>query len=330
MYCILYKKLVEEKTLVNKIVVSNEDRTGKECEIIKWLKKEGDLVTRGSLIAKVKIKNSTYEISSDYEGTLIRVLYPIGTTVPIGTPVAWICTSGDKFTKINDSSQNNEDEYIRLTNIEKITAKRMFKSHTEVPVVTENTRVDVTELLSLRESMNKAFNTKISINDYVMFATAKALRIKPRMNSRFADDRLLYKSRINLGMAVTTPKGLLVPVIKDADKYTIAGFSEITKQLAAKCRNGKLQLDEMEGGTFTVSNLGMFGITAFTPIINQPEAGILGVCTIEDQLKRIDGKIVNRKIMGLSLTFDHRIVDGAEAAMFLETLKNLLEEPLTL
>jgi pyruvate dehydrogenase E2 component (dihydrolipoamide acetyltransferase) len=225
---------------------------------------------------------------------------------------------------------NYTDEYVKLTTVQKITGKRMLQSHSEIPVVTEDTKADVTELLAVRKSLNQSLSASISINDFVMLAAARALRLNPRMNSSLEGDSLLIKGRINLGMAVAAPRGLLVPVIRDADMYSITGLSATARDLARRGRDGKLQPEEMEEGTFTVSNVGMYGVTSFTPIINQPQAGILGVCAVEDQLKMISGEIQNRSIMGLSLTFDHRIVDGAEAAVFLKTVRGLLEAPLTI
>ena len=138
----------------------------------------------------------------------------------------------------------------------------------------------------------------------------------------------MYKGSVNLGMAVATERGLLVPVIHNAQDYTLAGLSSAAAVLAAKAREEKLSPNEMSGGTFTVSNIGMFGINAFTPIINPPEAAILGVCAVEDELKLEGEKVINRKKMGLSLAFDHRIVDGAGASIFLKNIKDILESPL--
>jgi pyruvate dehydrogenase E2 component (dihydrolipoamide acetyltransferase) len=148
------------------------------------------------------------------------------------------------------------------------------------------------------------------------------------MNSVLDGNALIYKGSVNLGVAVATERGLLVPVVCDAQALGLLALSAAAADLAAKARAGKLSPDEMSGGTFTVSNVGMYGITAFTPIINPPEAGILGVCAVEDELKLDGERVVSRKKMGLSLAFDHRIVDGAEAALFLKTIRDLLEAPL--
>ncbi|MDR0585722.1 MAG: 2-oxo acid dehydrogenase subunit E2 [Treponema sp.] len=227
------------------------------------------------------------------------------------------------------------DTRVALTNIQKITGKRMLESRQTIPEVTEHTGADVTRMLEIRKELNDGFSSaglpsKITVNDFVLAAVVKALVSHPRMNSVFAGNEIVYKGSVNLGVAVATERGLLVPVIRDAQYMGLREISAAAAELVAKARGGKLSSDLMEGGTFTVSNVGMYGITAFTPIINPPEAGILGVCAIEDQLKLEGGAVVNRKKMGLSLAFDHRIVDGADSAVFLKNVKDLLESPLLL
>ncbi|GHV77319.1 dihydrolipoamide acetyltransferase component of pyruvate dehydrogenase complex [Spirochaetia bacterium] len=223
-----------------------------------------------------------------------------------------------------------EDTRVPLTNIQRITGKRMLESQATIPAVTQNTRADVTKMLAVRKELNEKRGIKITVNDFVLVAAIKALEANPRMNSVFDDKELIYKGSINLGVAVATERGLLVPVIHNAHALSLRQLSAKAADLAGRAREGKLNPDEMSGGTFTVSNVGMYGITAFTPIINPPEAGILGVCSVEDELRLEGEKVVSRKLMGLSLTFDHRIVDGAEAAVFIKTLKDLLESPVVM
>jgi pyruvate dehydrogenase E2 component (dihydrolipoamide acetyltransferase) len=229
--------------------------------------------------------------------------------------------------------QARPDSRVPLTNIQRITGKRMSESRQTIPEVTENTRADVTRMLAIRKELNDQLNAsgvsaKITVNDFVLAAAAKALAAHPRMNSVLAGNELIYKGSVNLGLAVATERGLLVPVLRGAQNLGLVAISAAAANLAARAREGKLSPEEMSGGTFTVSNVGMYGITAFTPIINPPEAGILGVCAIEDELKLEGEKVVNRKKIGLSLAFDHRIVDGADSALFLKTIRELLEAPL--
>ncbi|MDR1143079.1 MAG: 2-oxo acid dehydrogenase subunit E2 [Spirochaetaceae bacterium] len=230
-------------------------------------------------------------------------------------------------------AEAGEDVRTALTNIQRITGRRMAESRRTIPEVTAQIRPDVSRLLELRRELNDTLagsgvRAKITINDFVLAAAVKALSAHPRMNSVLDGDELVYKGAVNLGMAVASERGLLVPVIRSARDYTLAGLSARAAELAAKAREGKLTPDEMAGGTFTVSNIGMYGVTAFTPIINPPEAAILGVCAVEDELKLDGEKVVNRKKMGLSLAYDHRIVDGAESSLFLKNLKDILEAPL--
>jgi pyruvate dehydrogenase E2 component (dihydrolipoamide acetyltransferase) len=234
---------------------------------------------------------------------------------------------------------DRKDTRVALTKIQQITGRRMSESRQAIPEVTSHIKADVTRMLQLRQELNDAMQSsdthtgtnipaKITINDFILIATVKTLLVYPRLNSVLDGNELIYKGSINLGIAAATERGLVVPVIHDAQDYSLIGLSCRTAELAAKAREGTLKSEEMTGSTFTVSNIGMYGITAFTPIINPPEAAILGVCAVEDVLKLEEEKVVNRKIIGLSLAFDHRIVDGAESSMFLKTLKDTLEAPL--
>jgi pyruvate dehydrogenase E2 component (dihydrolipoamide acetyltransferase) len=220
------------------------------------------------------------------------------------------------------------DTRVPLTNIQRVTGRRMLESRQTIPDVTQHTRADVTRMLDIRRELNEQPGIRVTVNDFVLAATVKALEANPRMNSVLDGNELIYRGSVNLGVAVATERGLLVPVIRDAQDLGLRQISVKVAELAAKAREGKLSGEEMSGGTFTVSNVGMYGITLFTPIINPPEAAILGVCAIEDELRLAGDKVVNRKLMGLSLSFDHRIVDGADSARFVKTLKNLLESPL--
>ena len=160
-----------------------------------------------------------------------------------------------------------------------------------------------------------------------MLATARALMDFPVMNAELTDKGILQKDYVNLGMAVDTPSGLIVPVIRDADLMRLGEISACAAELADKAKSGKLTPAEYTGSSFTVSNLGMFGLTSFVPILNTPESGIMGVGRIEKQPVVIGDEIVIRPMMCLTLTYDHRVVDGAPAARFLARVKEYLENP---
>jgi len=220
------------------------------------------------------------------------------------------------------------DRRVPLSSIQKVTGRRMLQSHLEIPPVTCQARADVTEMLVMRERINAGADAKITINDMVVRATARVLAAHPRVNSVLDGTDVIYRKAIDIGVAVATPQGLLVPVVRAADTLSLAALAARTRELAAKAREKKLAPAELEGGSFTISNVGMYGITAFTPIINLPQAAILGVCAVEESLALVGGNVTVRKLMGLSLTFDHRVLDGAEAALFLKGIMDALENPL--
>lgn len=229
------------------------------------------------------------------------------------------------------SQEQGVEQLIPMGGMRKTIAKRMLQSHTEIPPVTLHAEADVTKLAELRQQMNAGGTRKISFNDLVVKACAVALVEFPNINVSYSEQGLIQKSDINIGIAVALEDGLIVPVVKNANRYSMDELSIVSKDMAARAREGKLLPDEYNGGTFTVSNLGMFGITAFTPIINLPEACILGVCAISERLKiGQTGELEQHKIMGLSLTFDHRCVDGAGGAKFLQKISQLLENPIEL
>lgn len=219
-------------------------------------------------------------------------------------------------------------ERVPMKGIRRIIADRMLKSHLEAPPVTLDMKADVTELLNLRKQLNKLRSSRITINDFVIKAAAISLREHPFINVKLEKDSIVFMDCINIGMAVALPQGLIVPVIKNAGSLGLEELSAAAKDLGTRAREDRLMPDEITGGTFTVSNLGMYGITSFTPIINPPESAILGVCAVEEVLRLRDGMVESRSIMGLSLTIDHRVIDGAQGAVFLGRIKELLENPL--
>jgi pyruvate dehydrogenase E2 component (dihydrolipoamide acetyltransferase) len=166
------------------------------------------------------------------------------------------------------------------------------------------------------------------VNDFVVKAAAMALKEQSHINASYSPEGIVIKDHVHIGIAVTREDGLIVPVLKDADTLPISQISKNAKALAEKARTGKLLPDEYTGGTFTVSNLGAYGVTVFTPMINPPESAILGVCAIEQRLEMDDdNKIEKRLKMGLSLTYDHRSIDGAQAALFTARIIELLQAP---
>ncbi|HTO21034.1 MAG TPA: dihydrolipoamide acetyltransferase family protein, partial [Spirochaetia bacterium] len=204
-------------------------------------------------------------------------------------------------------------------------AEKMTRSHQQVPAVTLVTRADVTELATLRERMNAYGGDKVSYTDFVLKAAAAALREFPLINSVVEGSSVKLCTDVNIGVAVALDAGLIVPVIRGADALSLRQIGAAARTLAARAREGSLAPAEYTGGTFTVTNLGMYGITEFTPIINLPESAILGVGAIEEQLRMGAAGVEVHKVMSLCLTHDHRHIDGAPAAQFLSRVRQLLE-----
>lgn len=220
------------------------------------------------------------------------------------------------------------DTAEKLSGMRKVVAQRMQQSHTEIPPVTQVTKVDVTALMQFRRELLEKTGRKYSVNDLILKATAKCLAAHPEMLVTFDGGQIIHRAHVNLGMAVALDTGLIVPVIRDADKLSLDALASRAKELAARAKDGGLTPDDYKGSTFTVSNLGMFGIELFTPIVNQPDAAILGVTAVEDELvMEPDGTISKHQVMRLCCTFDHRVMDGAVEARFGMALRDLLQSP---
>lgn len=223
------------------------------------------------------------------------------------------------------------DKVVKLAGMRKVVSERMWASHNEIPPVTQNIKVDVTELMKFRKTLMAMTGKKYSVNDLILKATAKCLRAHPEMLVSLDGNQIIQRAHVNLGMAVALDNGLIVPVIRDADKMGLDELSATAKDLATRAKENKLGADEYKGSTFSVSNLGMFGIETFTPIINQPDAAILGVCAVQDELALDDdGNVVKKQVMRLSVTLDHRLLDGAVVAKFQMDLRDLLQTPMNI
>jgi pyruvate dehydrogenase E2 component (dihydrolipoyllysine-residue acetyltransferase) len=222
-------------------------------------------------------------------------------------------------------------EAIPLTNVRKVVARRLVESMQSAPHFYLTSVIDAEALVAFRAELNQRLageGIKLSVNDLIVKACATALRANPEINVSWAEDKILRHRRIHLGIAVALDAGLIVPVVRDADQKSVTQISREAKALIDKARAGKLTPDEFRGGTFTISNLGMFGIDHFTAVINPPEAAILAVGATTPEPVVRDGRVVVRHTIKLTLSIDHRALDGAAGARFLALLKAILEDPL--
>ena len=220
-----------------------------------------------------------------------------------------------------------------LSRIQQVVARRMAEAKATIPEFTLTTEVDMEAAYELRDQFKQVAGEDgvvPSYNDMVVKAVAMALRRFPRANGAYKDNRFELYSRVNIGVAVAAQDSLVVPTVFDADQKSMGEIARDMRKLAARVRDGTVTPPELSGGTFTVSNLGMYGVTEFTAVINPPQAAILAVGALREEPRVVDGQIVPRHVMRMTIVSDHRILYGADAAQFLAKIRELLEEPLTL
>ena len=399
-----------------------------------WLKKVGDTVEEGDILAEIETDKATMEFESFYEGTLLHIGVEEGQTAPVdsmlaiigpaGTDVSAVVASGgvvaasatetktetkkeavpvaeettsvtnntggrifasplakkiakDKGYNLADIKGSGENGRIVKKDVENYTPSAKVEapaasvstpaSSTPAPAITSfaiageegtqevknsqmrkaiakslgnskfsaphfylNIEVDMDNAIASRKTINAIPDTKVSFNDMVVKACAMALQKHPQVNTSWTDNNTLYHSHIHVGVAVAVDEGLVVPVIKHTNQMSLTQIGGAVRDLAGKARNKKIKPDEMQGSTFTVSNLGMFGIESFTSIINQPNSAILSVGAIVEKPVVKNGQIAVGNTMKLTLACDHRTVDGAVGAQFLQTLKTFIENPVTM
>ncbi len=223
-------------------------------------------------------------------------------------------------------------EDVSLSQMRKTIAKRLTQSLGPVPHFFLRIEVEMARALEARKRINEVLEEdgeKVSINDVIIRATAAALRRHPECNAAWQGDSIRRFNRVHIGVAVAVEDGLITPVVRDADRKGVVRIGREVKELAGRAREKKLQPEEYTGATFSISNLGMFGIQEFTAVINPPEAGILAVGGVEEKAVVRDGEVVVRPRMTVTMSCDHRVIDGATGARFLQTLRTMLEEPAT-
>lgn len=222
-------------------------------------------------------------------------------------------------------------ERVKLKGLRKAVADKMLESTQSIPHVTLTSEIDMSQVIDVRKSLLPVIENqtgyRLSYTEIIIKATAHVLGNHPKVNASLVGDEIVMNKDVNIGLAVAVENGLIVPSVPDADKKGLAELTEASKSLGLKARDGKLSPAEMSGSTFSISNLGMYAVDGFTPIINPPETAILGIGRIVEKPVVVDGSVEVRPMMVLSLSFDHRAIDGAPAAAFLTELKDRLENP---
>ena len=391
--------------MLHEIIVPELAESTVEATVASWLKKEGEIITKGDVIIELDTDKVSLEIVAPSDGLIQSVLKQEGETVKVGdilgtiddseavsnneTNVKSVETKVDKpqDSNINTSGVNitpvakkiAEKENIDLENIKgtgpngKITkedlispekeivqkpepdninkekniigreesiklsrrritiAKRLKEVQSETVMTTTYNEVDLSSVIAIRKKYQDQFikkhNTKLGFMSFFVKASVNSLQSFPHLNAELHQDELIVKKYYDIGIAVATDEGLVVPVLRDADKLSSAEIEQGIAELATKSRDKKITLQELQGGTFSITNGGVFGSLMSTPLLNPPQVGILGMHKIMEKPIAVDGEVVVRPVMMLAVTYDHRIIDGAMAVQFLVRIKNLLEDP---
>jgi len=228
-------------------------------------------------------------------------------------------------------AQDAREERVRMSRLRKTIARRLKDAQNTTAMLTTFNEVDMTAVMAMRDQFKDVFFTKHGVRlgfmGFFVKACIQALREIPAVNAEIDGEDLVYKNYYNIGVAVGTPSGLVVPVVHDADMLSFAGLEKTINALGVKARDGKLGINDLQGGTFTISNGGVYGSLMSTPILNPPQSGILGMHKIQDRPIAVKGQVVVRPMMYLALSYDHRIIDGREAVTFLVRVKECLEDP---
>jgi 2-oxoglutarate dehydrogenase E2 component (dihydrolipoamide succinyltransferase) len=232
---------------------------------------------------------------------------------------------------LETKANSRREERVKMSRLRQAVASRLKEAQNTAAMLTTYNEADMSAVISMRNEFKEAFeakhNVRLGFMSFFVKACVDALRALPAVNAEIAEDEIIYKNYYDIGVAVGTPKGLVVPVLRDADKKGLAEIEQSIGDFGTRARDGKLTLEELSGGTFTISNGGVYGSLMSSPILNPPQSGILGIHKIQERPIAVNGAVEIRPMMYLALSYDHRIVDGREAVTFLVKIKEIIEDP---
>jgi pyruvate dehydrogenase E2 component (dihydrolipoamide acetyltransferase) len=322
-----------------------------EGKVVEWRKRVGERVEKGEVVFVFETEKTTYDVESPEAGFLARIVVEEDETVPVGAVVGLLAERPDEEVEriiaavaagapaatpaprppAAASGATPEGRLVKPSTLRRVIAERVVASRREAAQTEMLVSIDASGLLAAKEALGAAVETetgaRLTVTDLVLKVTASAVASHPDLNTRWTADGILYLDAIHMGLATAVEDGLVVPVIRDIGKKTLAQVARARTELVERGRTGRLGPDEMKGSTITVSSLGMLGVEEFTAILNPPESAILAVGAILDRPVVVDGKVVVRPVMKVTLSYDHRVIDGATAARFLTTFRELAETP---
>jgi len=316
--------------------------------LLRWLKNPGDAVAVGEVIAEVETDKAIVEITIEHAGVLTAILVEEGTQVPVGQPIATVDASNTQAPPAPAPRSRSADAAppprgmrvgfpprlpgadgrIDLGKMGQAIARRTGATNQETPLFYLTAHVDMTDAVTARHELNNALATdqRVSLNDMILKACTLALLKFPVFNSTFEEDHLRVNPHVNMGVAIALPAGLIVPAVLECERKSLVEIARDAKDLVTRAKDGKLHQDEYTG-TFSVSNLGMYDVEAFTAIVVSPQVGVLAVGAVRPTPMAKGGAVVVRQTMYATLSTDHRAANGAEAAQFAAEIKRLLQDP---
>jgi 2-oxoglutarate dehydrogenase E2 component (dihydrolipoamide succinyltransferase) len=351
---------------MSNIVVPELGESVVEARVARWLKNAGDRVEVGEPLVELETEKVDLEVNADKRGVIASIARKEGDDVKIGEVLGVIDESGAAPAATPPSGNGSKkaaaaaptraeqpvspkpqakaeapapasgasartEERVRMTKRRATIARRLVEAQHTAAMLTTFNEVDMSAVMALRERQKEAFKKAhgvgLGIASFFVKASIAALREFPALNAEIHGDEIVYKHYYDIGMAVGAEGGLVVPVLRDANRMTFPQVEKAIRDVATKAQDGTLTLEDLSGGTFTITNGGVFGSLMSTPILNPPQVGILGLHKIQDRVVPVNGQPVIRPMMYVALSYDHRIVDGREAVQFLVKIKHYIEDP---
>ena len=331
-----------------KILSPTYPESVEEGVIANWKKLEGEMIAQDEVLAEIETDKVVIEVIAANDGVMTKILKAEGEVVNSGEVIGEYEIGKSELIKEKKPKKNQkpkienkegitkeeavrETKRIPMSRLRKTVAERLVNVQRETAMLTTFNEVDMTEIMKIREQKGEDFfkknQIKLGYMGFFVSAAVSALNEYPQVNASIDGEDIVFHGFKDIGVAVSTDRGLTVPIIKERVLFRSSDIEKLILEYSDKARNGKLTIEEMQGGTFTISNGGVFGSLLSTPILNAPQTAILGMHKIQDRPVAVEGKIEIRPMMYLALSYDHRIIDGKEAVSFLVHIKNEIENP---
>jgi 2-oxoglutarate dehydrogenase E2 component (dihydrolipoamide succinyltransferase) len=339
-----------------KLVVPSVGESITEVEIGDWLKQEGEPVDQDEPVVVIETEKASVELPAPMNGTITTQLKHKGDKVSVGDVIGYLEPNGRPKSAPAQTARAEpqrpetpkpeeprpdvpprpvasarEEQIVPMTPIRRRIAERLVEAQKSAALLTTFNEIDMSAVLALRkqhqESFQARYQTKLGFMSFFVKAAIEALKLVPQINAEVRGHDIVYRNYYDIGIAVGSGKGLVVPVLRSAERMSFAEIERAIADFSQRAQANQLQVDELQGGTFTISNGGIYGSMLSTPIVNPPQSGVLGMHAIQDRPVARDGAVVVRPMMYVALTYDHRIVDGREAVTFLKKVKDVIEDP---